>query len=200
MQFAFTEEQELLRREAREALGNGGWSREDIAAAELGFVDQAILYEEAWPRELGESSSTRPGPSEALDCAGARGGRHLAEGARPRRRVRKDKQFGRKIGVYQAVSHARTPRRDRARSFARLLGSVVGGRGRRAGADRGGGREGVRERRGRGRLRAVDPGQRRHRLHLGARAARVLQAGALDPGVRRLPARRRARIAAWLLD
>ena len=44
MQFAFTEEQELLRREAREALGNGGWSREDIAAAELGFVDQAILY------------------------------------------------------------------------------------------------------------------------------------------------------------
>ena len=62
MQFAFTEEQELLRREAREALGNGGWSREDIAAAELGFVDQAILYEEAGRANSASRSSTRPDP------------------------------------------------------------------------------------------------------------------------------------------
>ena len=33
MQFAFTEEQELLRREARDAFANGGWSREEIMAS-----------------------------------------------------------------------------------------------------------------------------------------------------------------------
>src|SRR5215217_3393180 len=45
MQFAFTDEQELLRREARQALGNGGWSRDDIASAELGFIYQAVPYQ-----------------------------------------------------------------------------------------------------------------------------------------------------------
>ena len=30
MQFAFTEEQDLLRREAREVLANGGWGREEL--------------------------------------------------------------------------------------------------------------------------------------------------------------------------
>src|SRR5215207_6791559 len=53
MQFAFTDEQELLRREAREALGNGGWRRDDIASAELGFIDQAVLYEEAGRANIG---------------------------------------------------------------------------------------------------------------------------------------------------
>ena len=106
MQFAFTEEQELLRREAREALGNGGWSREDIAAAELGFVDQAILYEEAGRATSASRLRRDPARDERLTAL-ALGGRHLAEGARPRRRVREGpEQFGRKIGVYQAVSHA----------------------------------------------------------------------------------------------
>ena len=47
MQFAFTEEQELLRREAREALSNGGWTREELAEADMSFLDRAVLYEEA---------------------------------------------------------------------------------------------------------------------------------------------------------
>ena len=45
MQFAFTEEQELLRREAREVLGNGGWGRDELD--ELAFLDRAVLFEEA---------------------------------------------------------------------------------------------------------------------------------------------------------
>ena len=108
MQFAFTEEQELLRREAREALGNGGWSREDIAAAELGFVDQAILYEEAGRANLGESlfDETRPENERltalALEAVGI-SQKALDLGVA----YAKDReQFGRKIGVYQAVSHA----------------------------------------------------------------------------------------------
>ena len=44
MQFAFTEDQELLRREAREALSNGGWTREEIQGAELSFLDLAVLW------------------------------------------------------------------------------------------------------------------------------------------------------------
>ena len=55
MQFAFTDEQELLRREAREALGNGGWSRDEIAGAELSFLDRAVLYEEGGRANVGES-------------------------------------------------------------------------------------------------------------------------------------------------
>ena len=108
MQFAFTEEQELLRREAREALGNGGWSREDIAAAELGFVDQAILYEEAGRANLGESLFDEARPENerltalALEAVGI-SQKALDLGVE----YAKDReQFGRKIGVYQAVSHA----------------------------------------------------------------------------------------------
>jgi Acyl-CoA dehydrogenase, C-terminal domain len=108
MQFAFTDEQELLRREAREALGNGGWSRGDIVAAELGFVDQAVLFEEAGRAGLGESlfDESRPEPerlaSLALEAVGiAQKALDLGvEYAKDR------EQFGRKIGVYQAVSHA----------------------------------------------------------------------------------------------
>jgi hypothetical protein len=107
MQFAFTDEQELLRREAREALGNGGWSRDDIAAAELGFVDQAVLFEEAGRAGLGESlfDDSRPEHERlavlALEAVGiAQKALDLGvEYAKDR------EQFGRKIGVYQAVSH-----------------------------------------------------------------------------------------------
>ena len=108
MQFAFSEEQELLRREAREALGNGGWSRDDIAAAELGFVDQAVLFEEGGRAGLGESLFDESRPeherlaSLALEAVGiAQKALDLGvEYAKER------EQFGRKIGVYQAVSHA----------------------------------------------------------------------------------------------
>jgi alkylation response protein AidB-like acyl-CoA dehydrogenase len=107
MQFAFTEDQELLRREAREALGNGGWTREEIRSADLGFLDQAVLIEEAGRAGLGESlfDDTRADHEQlaalSLEAVGIA---HKAlelgvEHAQTR------EQFGRKIGVYQAVSH-----------------------------------------------------------------------------------------------
>jgi alkylation response protein AidB-like acyl-CoA dehydrogenase len=108
VQFAFTEEQELLRREAREALGNGGWNRDDIAAAELGFVDQAVLFEEGGRAGLGESLFDESRPeherlaSLALEAVGiAQKALDLGVDYAKER-----EQFGRKIGVYQAVSHA----------------------------------------------------------------------------------------------
>ena len=107
MQFAFTEEQELLRREARDAFQNGGWSREELESAELSFVDQAVLYEEAGRAGFGESlfDESRPQDEQraalALEAVGiAQKALELAiEHASTR------EQFGKKIGVYQAVSH-----------------------------------------------------------------------------------------------
>jgi Acyl-CoA dehydrogenase, C-terminal domain len=107
VQFAFTEEQELLRREARDALMNGGWSREEIGAAELGFVDQAVLYEEAGRAGVGESLFDEKRPEDerlaalALEAVGI--GKKALELAVEYAQERE--QFGRKIGVYQAVSH-----------------------------------------------------------------------------------------------
>ena len=107
MQFAFTEEQELLRREAREALGNGGWTREEIAGAELGFLDQAVLFEEAGRANLGESlfDDTRPENEQlaALACEAVGIAQKALELGIEHAKTRE--QFGRKIGVYQAVSH-----------------------------------------------------------------------------------------------
>jgi alkylation response protein AidB-like acyl-CoA dehydrogenase len=107
MQFAFTEEQELLRREARDALMNGGWSREEIAAAELSFVDQAVLFEEAGRANVGESLFDEDRPEHerlailALEAVGI-GKKALELGIE---HAQNREQFGRKIGVYQAVSH-----------------------------------------------------------------------------------------------
>ena len=107
MQFALTEEQELLRREARDALTNGGWSREEIAAAELSFVDQAVLFEEAGRANVGESLFDEDRPENerlailALEAVGI-GKKALELGIE---HAQNREQFGRKIGVYQAVSH-----------------------------------------------------------------------------------------------
>jgi len=107
VQFAFTEEQELLRREARDALMNGGWSREEIAAAELSFVDQAVLFEEAGRANVGESLIDEDRPENerlailALEAVGI-GKKALELGIE---HAQNREQFGRKIGVYQAVSH-----------------------------------------------------------------------------------------------
>jgi Acyl-CoA dehydrogenase, C-terminal domain len=107
VQFAFTEEQELLRREARDALQNGGWSREEIAAAELGFVDRGVLYEEAGWANVGESLFDESRPEDerlaslALEAVGI--GKKALQLAIDHAKERE--QFGRKIGVYQAVSH-----------------------------------------------------------------------------------------------
>jgi alkylation response protein AidB-like acyl-CoA dehydrogenase len=107
MQFAFTEEQELLRREAREALQNGGWSREEIGAAGLGFVDQAVLFEEAGRVGVGESLFDESRPEDerlaALASEAVGVGKKALELAVEHAKERE--QFGRKIGVYQAVSH-----------------------------------------------------------------------------------------------
>ena len=105
MQFAFTEEQELLRREARDVLANGGWGRDELA--ELGFLDRAVLFEEAGRANRGEEffDAGAPEPERlaalALEASGiARRALELAvEHAKTR------EQFGRPIGVYQAVSH-----------------------------------------------------------------------------------------------
>jgi alkylation response protein AidB-like acyl-CoA dehydrogenase len=107
VQFAFTEEQELLRREARDALMNGGWSREEIAAAELSFVDQAVLFEEAGRANVGESLFDEDRPENerlatlALEAVGI-GKKALELGVE---HAQNREQFGRRIGVYQAVSH-----------------------------------------------------------------------------------------------
>jgi hypothetical protein len=107
MQFAFTEEQELLRREARDVLRNGGWNRDEIAAAELGFVDQAVLFEEGGRANVGDSLFDESGPEDerfaslALEAVGI--GKKALDLAVEHAQNRE--QFGRKIGVYQAVSH-----------------------------------------------------------------------------------------------
>jgi alkylation response protein AidB-like acyl-CoA dehydrogenase len=107
MQFAFTEEQELLRREARDALMNGGWTKEEIGAADLGFVDQAVLFEEAGRANVGEALFDESRPEDermaalAMEAVGI--GKKALELAVEYAKDRE--QFGRKIGVYQAVSH-----------------------------------------------------------------------------------------------
>jgi len=107
VQFAFTDEQELLRREAREALGNGGWSRDEIASAELGFMDQAVLYEEAGRANLGESLFDESRPEDEKLAALALEAVGIAQNALDLgvAYANDREQFGRKIGVYQAVSH-----------------------------------------------------------------------------------------------
>jgi alkylation response protein AidB-like acyl-CoA dehydrogenase len=105
MQFAFTEDQELLRREARDVLANGGWGRDELT--ELGFLDRAVLFEEAGRANRGEEFFDSDAPEHerlaalALEAAGiAQRALELAvEHAKTR------EQFGRPIGVYQAVAH-----------------------------------------------------------------------------------------------
>jgi alkylation response protein AidB-like acyl-CoA dehydrogenase len=105
--FAVTEEQELLRREARDALMNGGWTKEEIGSSDLGFVDQAVLFEEAGRANVGESLFDEERPEDermaalAMEAVGI--GKKALELAVEYAKDRE--QFGRKIGVYQAVSH-----------------------------------------------------------------------------------------------
>ena len=236
MRFAFTEEQDELRRQARalldereptwDELAELGWLGvsvpEEAGGAGLGFVEEAVLFEElgralypgpyfatvalALPQlppdeqalvasgqrkyEDRRGLAGRAGHEDARVRGAGRGGRrHRAEGARAGRRAREEPG-----AVRQADRHLpggfppnrRHVRRDGARAIARLLGRVVrrGGRRRR---DAGGARrQVVRRRDRRRRVRAVDPGARRHRLHLGAPAAPLLQAGAVDRGLRRV--------------
>jgi hypothetical protein len=74
MQFAFTEDQELLRREARNVLADGGWGRDELA--ELGFLDRAVLFEEAGRANRGHEFFDAEAPADerlaalALEAAG----------------------------------------------------------------------------------------------------------------------------------
>jgi alkylation response protein AidB-like acyl-CoA dehydrogenase len=105
MQFAFTEEQELLRREARSVLVNGGWGRDELA--ELGFLDRAVLFEEVGRANRGDEFFDADAPEHerfaalALEAAGI-AQRALEFGVE---HARTREQFGRPIGVYQAVAH-----------------------------------------------------------------------------------------------
>jgi len=105
MQFAFTEEQELLRREARGVLANGGWGRDELA--ELGFLDRAVLYEEAGRANRGGEFFDASAPENeqlaalSLEAVGISAkALELALG-----HAKERQQFGKPIGTYQAVSH-----------------------------------------------------------------------------------------------
>jgi alkylation response protein AidB-like acyl-CoA dehydrogenase len=105
VQFAFTEEQELLRREARTVLADGGWGRDELA--DLGFLERAVLFEEAGRANRGEEFFD-PNATEdeqlaalALEAVGI-AAKALELGVE---QAKSREQFGRPIGVYQAVSH-----------------------------------------------------------------------------------------------
>jgi alkylation response protein AidB-like acyl-CoA dehydrogenase len=105
MQFAFTEDQETLRREARGVLANGGWGREELA--DLGFLDRAVLYEEAGRANRGDEFFDASAPENeqlaalSLEAVGiaAKALELAVEYAKTR------EQFGKPVGTYQAVSH-----------------------------------------------------------------------------------------------
>jgi alkylation response protein AidB-like acyl-CoA dehydrogenase len=105
MHFAFTEEQEMLRREARDVLANGGWGRDEVA--ELGFLDRAVLFEEAGRANRGKEFFDEAAPREqqlaALSLEAVGIAAKVLELAVDYAKTRE--QFGRPIGVYQAVSH-----------------------------------------------------------------------------------------------
>ena len=110
MEFAFTEEQELLRREARDALSRNGtsaWTREELSGADLGFLDQAVLFEEFGRAGQGETYFDPERPEEeqlaalSLEAIGI-AAKALELGVE---QAKTREQFGRPIGVYQAVSH-----------------------------------------------------------------------------------------------
>jgi alkylation response protein AidB-like acyl-CoA dehydrogenase len=105
MQFAFSEEQELLRREARSVLAAGGWSRDELVA--LTFLERAVVLEEAGRANRGDEFFDADAPEVerlaalALEAVGIaqRALDFAVEHAKTR------EQFGRPIGVRQAIAH-----------------------------------------------------------------------------------------------
>jgi alkylation response protein AidB-like acyl-CoA dehydrogenase len=105
MQFAFTEEQELLRREARTVLADGGWGKDELA--DLGFLERAVLFEEAGRANRGEEFFDASADEDAQLAAFALEAVGIAAKALELgvEHAKTREQFGRPIGVYQAVSH-----------------------------------------------------------------------------------------------
>jgi alkylation response protein AidB-like acyl-CoA dehydrogenase len=105
MDFALSDEQELLRREARSVLASGGWTRDDVA--ELAFLDRAVVIEEAGRTNRGDEffSPDDDEPEQlaslALEATGI--AQHALAVAVEHAKTRE--QFGRAIGAYQAVAH-----------------------------------------------------------------------------------------------
>jgi Acyl-CoA dehydrogenase, C-terminal domain len=118
VEFTFTDEQELLRREARQALDGGaapdfeslGWTPEGLREAGLGFVDEAVLHEEVGRAGQGAAffeavvaSRSREEQLAALALEAVGVAQKALELAVEHASNRE--QFGRRIAVYQAVSH-----------------------------------------------------------------------------------------------
>ena len=203
MDFSFSPEQDDLRREARAFLeANPAPTMEQLA--ELGWVGILAVRRLHVPRRGGALRGARPralrGPyvedevggdrDEAARRVRARSGRDRLEGDRARDRVRRP-------SASSSARRSAPTRRSRTRSSTRTSRSSsrarsrTGRRGRVAEDDeqadaRGRGGEVAGVRGGGARVREVDPGARRHRLHVGAPAAPLLQARAV--------ARRRARV------
>ena len=203
MQFAFTEEQELLRREARRAPERRLEPRGDrLRRAQLRRPGRPPRGGRA--RERRRVALRREPPEDerlatlALEAVGI--GKKALDLAIEYAQNRE--QFGRKIGVYQAVRTS-WPTRSSRRSCAltRVLGRLVVAEGDgEPGADRGSRRsQGLRRRRRGSSVRALDPGARRHRLP-GSTCSTSTTSGRLDPGVAVTDARTQAKIAAWLLE
>ena len=100
MRFAFTEEQELLRREAARALAGGGWDRSELT--DLGFLDRAVVYEEAGRANRGDelfnadAEEAERFAAVALEATGI--ARYALDVAVEHAKTRE--QFGRPIGAY----------------------------------------------------------------------------------------------------
>ena len=163
----------------------------------LATIDETPAARRRLRRRGGHARSAAPTCcprcGRARSTARARGGRRRARArsssaSSTRRRASSSASRSASTRPSRIRSRARYARR-RARALARVLGGLVRRRGRPAGAGRGGRGEGVRRRGRRRRVRALDPGARRHRLHVGAPAAPALQARALDRGLRRRPRR-----------
>ena len=106
MQFAFTEDQETLRREARDVLANGGWGRRTRSPSSASSTAPSSTRRPD-ARTAARSSSTTSAPENeqlaALSLEAVGIGAKALELAIEYAKTRE--QFGKPIGTYQAVSH-----------------------------------------------------------------------------------------------
>ena len=145
------------------------------------FLDRAVLFEEAGRANRGEEFFDTDAPGRAA----RRRSRSRRPGSRARARARRSSTHdtrsssaGRSGSTRRCRIPRRHVRRDGARALARLLGRLVHRRERRAGARRGRGGEELPRLTWPSPRASARSRSRRHRLHVGAPAAHVLQARA----------------------